>query len=224
MKRAVQPIAVLAIAMTMCTHQTLAASPESMPCVDGICLGDGPENLGRIQWDEIPQAAARPITGRQQQQLETLYKGHFDEIAHSLFRGKFDRRVLRSLDRVAAACRGNSLTGQFTSAGGNPTSVTLSLLPDVSGRQAWRVIAINRTFPDAKNRRQQEEIHQQLDASYGRYDMHRRSPKAGEASYLYAWMGMPTMVLNLNLPPPAVMETRFALNPLCDGQRKLSIR
>jgi hypothetical protein len=194
-----------------------------MPCVEGVCLGDGPERLGNLAWDEIPPATARSMTGRQQQKLDTLYKGRFDDIAPSLIQGKFDRRVLRSLDRIKAACRGNSLTGQFTSAGGHPTRVTLSLLPQASGQQSWQVIAINRTFPEATNRRQQEEIHQQLDAHYGRYDMHRRSPQPGEASYLYTWVGMPAMVLNLNLPPPAIMETRFAQNSLCDAPRKMSI-
>lgn len=223
MTRAVRPFTALVITMTMCAQQTSAASSESMPCVEGICLGGGVESLGSVKWDELPSATTRHITGRQRQKLDTLYKGRFDEIAPSLLHGKFDHRVLRTLGRIAAACRGNSLTGQFTSAGGNPTRVTLSLLPDASGQQSWQVIAINRTFPEATNRRQQQEIHQQLDTRYGRYDMHRRSPNAGEASYLYTWVGMPAMVLNLTLPPPAVMEKRFALNPLCGGPRKLSI-
>jgi len=213
----------LVIAMTMGAQAAAAASPEPMPCVDQICLGDGTKALGTTNWDEIPSAAARPMTRRQQQKLDATYKGRFDEIASSLAQGKFDHRVLRRLDRVEAACGGNSLTGQFTSAGGNPTRVTLSLLPNASGQQSWQVTAITRTFPAARNRRQQQEVQQQLDARYGRYDMHRRSLKPGEASYLYSWVGMPALVLNLVVPLPAVLETRYAMNPLCPRARALSI-
>lgn len=216
-------IAAPVIAMNMSTQQATAASPEPMPCVDKICLGDGAKSLSSIKWDEIPSATARPLSGRQRHKLEALYKGRLDDIASGLAHGKFDHHVLRRLDRVEAACGGHSLIGQFTSAGGNPTRVTLSLLPNASGHQSWQVIAITRTFPAAKNRRQQQEVQQQLDARYGRYDMHRRSPETGGASYLYSWTGMPTLVLNLNLPPPAVMETRFALNPLCPRPPTMSI-
>jgi len=213
----------LVIAMTLCALEATAAAPEPMPCVDEICLGDGIHRLDTIQWDDIPGTTARAMSGRQRQKLEALYKGRFDDIAPGLAHGTFDHRVLRRLDRVEAACGGNSLTGQFTSAGGNPTRVTLSLLPDASGRQSWQVTAITRSFPAAKNRRQQQDVQQQLDARYGRYDMHRRSPQTGQASYLYSWTGMPTLVLNLNLPPPGVMEARFALNTLCPRPRSSNI-
>jgi len=216
-------VSLLVVSTTMWAQLAMAASPEPMPCVDEICLGDGARSLGRIQWDDVSGASARPMTGRQRQKLDAIYKGRFDEIASSLAQGKFDQRVLRRLDRVEAACGGNGLTGQFTSAGGNPTRVTLSLLPAASGQQTWQVTAITRSFPSARNRRQQQEVQQQLDARYGRYDMHKRSPKPGEASYLYSWAGMPMLVLNLVTPPPSVMEARYALSPQCPKARATRI-
>lgn len=213
----------LGLGLTLGSVGTPALAEEPLPCVGEVCLGDDVSRLGSIAWTSASDAAARPITARQMQRLETIYRGRYDDMAPYLLRGAFDKRILGALGNIQAACRPHDLIGQYLSEGGNPTRVTIRLLPDEAGRQTWRVVAIHREFPEATSRRQQEEVRQKLETRYGRYDMHRRSPQPGEASYLYAWIGRPTMLLTLTLPPPSVMEDRHAKHPLCGKAPRLSI-
>lgn len=200
-----------------------AVTDELLPCAGHVCLGEEASSLKDIPWASASGAVGTKLSRRQIRHLETIYKGRFDNIAPFLQKGIFDRHVLGELHGIRAACRSHDLIGQFASEDGNPTRVTLRMLPDERGQQTWRVVAISREFPQAKSRAQQEKVREMLDARYGRYDIHRRRSEPGRAGYLYAWLGQPTMLLSLTLPIPRVLEARFARHPLCESPSRLSI-
>lgn len=185
-----------------------------LPCVKEVCVGDGIERLSAIDWEPARHLDQR-ITAAQMKRLRSIYVGDIERVAPYLKRGVFDNVALHQLTHIEAACRMHDLIGKYVSDGGNPTQVTLRLLPDPDKGQIWRVVSISRSFPDARSRRDQETIKRALDQRYGMYDIHRHSPEPGEGGYLYSWIGDPLVLLTLTLPDPRSVNDTLARHPGC---------
>ena len=129
-------------------------------CVDGICLGDGIEALEAIQWDTAikpgtersPEPSKSRSLGRgETNRTNNRYRGSFSGIIGYLADGRFDNGALAGLKGVTAACETQSMQGTFTSAGGNPTTVLVSMVaaPGDPNTHRWEVRRISRKVPNA---------------------------------------------------------------------------
>jgi hypothetical protein len=199
-----------------------AHASNSLPCVKEVCVGDGIERLRTIDWEPARHLDHR-ISNAQMKRLRSIYVGDIARVAPYLKKGVFDNDALHQLSRIDGACRMHDLIGKFVSDGGNPTQVTLRLLPEAGKRQTWRVVFISRSFPDARSRRDQETIKRALDERYGAHDIHRHPPRPGEGGYLYSWIGHPVALLSLTLPDPRSVNDTLALHPGCGSRTPPSI-
>jgi hypothetical protein len=217
MKTAVKATARRLITAGLAAMLGNAQAAASLPCVKEVCVGDGIERLAEIAW-EPARPLDRRITAAQMKRLRAVYVGDIGRMAPYLKKGVFDNDALRQLTRIEAACQMRDLSGKYVSDDGNPTQVTLRLLPDRGKRQTWRVVFISRSFPGATSRRDQETIKRALDERYGAYETHRRAPQPGEGSYLYSWIGHPVALLSLTLPDLRSVNEALAQHPGCGSR------
>ena len=129
-------------------------------CVDGLCLGDGIEALEGVQWDTAirpgsersPEPSKSRSLGRgETNRINNRYRGSFSGIVGYLADGRFDNGALAGMKGVSAACETQSMQGTFTSAGGNPTTVLVSMVanPGNPGEHRWEIRRISRKVPNA---------------------------------------------------------------------------
>ena len=129
-------------------------------CVDSLCLGDGIEALESVQWDTAikpgsernPQPSRSRSLGRgETNRTNNRYRGSFSSIIGYLADGRFDNGALAGMKGVTAACETQSMQGTFTSAGGNPTTVLVSMVanPSNPNEHRWEIRRISRKVPNA---------------------------------------------------------------------------
>ena len=129
-------------------------------CVDSLCLGDGIEALESVQWDTAikpgsersPEPSRSRSLGRgETNRTNNRYRGSFAGIVGYLADGRFDNGALAGMKSVTAACEPQSMQGTFTSAGGNPTTVLVSMVanPSNPNEHRWEIRRISRKVPNA---------------------------------------------------------------------------
>lgn len=208
-----------------------------MPCVAEICLGDGIAELSKVQWDrakttqwsgqdKIVFISTQKVSENSLKELRTIYKGDITQVAPLLNNKMFDGVALQSLERITAACEGNSLSGTFTTASGNPTMVRISLIPDLNNYsiQRWKVITISRSFPSAISDEQKEKIKSELKSryfSFGAENSNIRNAKEGEGRYDSTYMG--NFGFGLSLFVGSKLSNGRRLHPSCGGSAKVNI-
>ncbi len=135
-------------------------SKDGRACVDNLCLGDGIEALEGVQWDTAikpgSERSPEPSKSRSLRRGETnrvngRYRGSFAGIIGYLADGRFDNGALAGMKGVTAACETQTMQGTFTSAGGNPTTVLVSMQADPANPNThkWVIRRISRKVPNA---------------------------------------------------------------------------
>ncbi|WP_298469125.1 hypothetical protein [uncultured Erythrobacter sp.] len=133
---------------------------EGRACVDNLCLGDGIEALEGVQWDTAikpgsernPEPSKSRSLGRgETNRTNNRYRGSFAGIIGYLADGRFDNGALAGMKGVTAACETQTMQGTFTSGGGNPTTVLVSMTAEPGNPNAhrWVIRRISRKVPNA---------------------------------------------------------------------------
>ena len=136
------------------------AEKNGRACVGSLCLGDGIDALETVQWDTAikpgsernPQPSGTRTLGRgDTNRTKSRYRGSFAGIMGYLADGRFDNGALAGMRGVTAACETQSMQGTFTSSGGNPTTVLVSMVmvPDNPNAHRWEIRRISRKVPNA---------------------------------------------------------------------------
>ncbi|MCE5181425.1 MAG: hypothetical protein LLG15_06455 [Betaproteobacteria bacterium] len=162
--------------------------------------------------------------------VQSQFRGDVMQAAPYLYENSFDGSTLSILARVAAVCSTNpfsgpkgELIGAYTTQVGNPTRVTIALIPNQAdtSKQQWRVVKITRSFPAAISDEQQSEVRDQLAERYKAFDIRKtKNAKQGEGRFLMSF-GPPGFTLNLDR---GIDEAnRRILHPACGGSGKVKI-
>lgn len=177
-------------------------SKNGLPCVKEVCLGDGLAELKKVKWDRASSFAPMPgvkvpFTGDMQvtpavsENVAARFRGYPAAAIPYLFDSTFDTTGLPALASVTAACQYHQLRGKFTTVSGNPTEVSIALLPTpIRGTalaQRWTVFEIGRTIPQATSLPDLEAVSREMNARYQRWNSTGRgggTPRAGEAYFL----------------------------------------
>ena len=152
-------------------------------CVDGICLGDGIDALEAITWDTAMSTSGdgasrtRSVGRGETNRINGRYHGSFGNIIGYLADGRFDNGALAGMRGVTAACETQSMQGTFTSAGGNPTTVLVSMVsvPGNPNAHRWEVRRITRSVPGASGAAI-EAAEDQLEERYSAFTSRNRAP------------------------------------------------
>lgn len=209
-------IALLASSISTANADQNTYEKNGMPCMDELCLGDSLDELSKVNFEPVASYKIRPI---EIDALTSKYKGNIKPIATYLGRSKFDSNTIQALADITATCTFIAkLDGNFTSKGGNPTKVTISLLPTSdTSKQVWTVTGIYRTYPSAKSQDQRKEVKTEMDARYSQFT--KGTTKSGKPVYLFnaGYTTNPAM-LTLILPTGLDYQNKLVLHPLCGGK------
>lgn len=200
---------------------------NGLPCVAEICLGDGLEELGRIDWKPAmsPRGGPKNPLRVRDRRVETADRSHIDRVyrgvppaaAPWLADRAFDREGLAALAGVKAACAEHWAEGTFTSSAGNPTTVTIKRLPDDAGGQRWTVFAIRRQIVGAVTPQQRDEAHAALRERYAAFDMMRRPRPATSQRAWFDMMSATQFGFRLTMATDPQLGTRLRAQPACGG-------
>jgi hypothetical protein len=137
---------------------------NGLPCINNICLGDDLSSLEKISW-EAKKIRSKPSLSK----LKKVYRGSDESIQNAalyLDRG-FDNEGLKFLKEIKVACQNKSISGKFVTENGNPTVVTVTLMPTKNpDQQRWTVTNIARTYPSAISNQQKTEVISQIKERY----------------------------------------------------------
>lgn len=219
---------------------------DGRPCVKEICLGDGLDELQKLNWEvarEFPKgftSSGSPIANRKPDAgtLTTIlqnFKGPAATIRAASsylpadFRsGHFDATTLPQLAQIQASCYPYSLEGRYTPQGGMPTTVSIRLIPSADGAtQSWKVFEIARHFPTNLTQAQVDQVNAQVQASYGKW---KSDPQGGrqEVGVNYARVAFltPNVYFSLSIIAfgnPNYLKEKTMLHPLCGGRQQFKI-
>lgn len=214
-------LAALGSAALLSGSSALSQSADAHPCVQEVCIGDGLEKLGGIDWQVVAFTSERVNRIRKEDRAKRarIFPGFgADGVPSYLIVGEFDRNLLRSMASVTAACARNGLTGTYVSQGGHKTMVTVSLLPtDRPDTMVWRVTTINRRYAALERSSERTELLQALNEKYGRF----ANRQAGESAALVVPLGKETV---LSLVWVDVERDRlFGSHPRCGPAKKITL-
>jgi hypothetical protein len=209
----------------------------TFPCIAELCIGDGLPELSRIQWDRAKLAFSGPdnepiyvdttrVPDLELKLLQETYRGAVGLVVEYLQAEAFDQKALRLLQTVTADCGTHQLVGTYTSQGGNPTAVKVSLMPleNETASQHWVVVSISRSYPDALTQAQRADIQKQLQPRYRRFDLAYGIPRGVDGSFSINPSGASaafgfSLVL---MSKPNELERRLQ-HPQCGGSKKISV-
>lgn len=222
------------IASGVCVAQDL--EKDGLPCVAEICVGDGLSELSKIQWDRSKNpfsppnkpiyTSTRKVSDIEMRNIRKNFRGDVTKAAAYIGSNVFDSIALPALAKVTAACTPSDLTGTFTSNGGNPTRVTIALIPrsQDNTKQQWTVVSIARNFPKAVTEVQKAEVETELVKRYFKYGAKNpgiKNAKPGEARF---WGNFGSdFGFSLTMFQGLEMRDRLNSHPLCGGTAKVSV-
>lgn len=205
---------------------------NGLPCVAELCLGDGMQEISKIQWERARNMFSTPekpvyISGHKVRdddlkRLEQQYKGDFKQAAPFLIMSEFDSTALPALSRITAACVSNRMTGKYKTLSGNPTRVQIALKPKPgnTSQQEWTVVTISRELPSAVSDEQKTEVKSELASRYKAFSMGKAKPGGAIFSMSDAFSAFGfhlTMVSGLD------ENSNQTLHPACGGKSKVKI-
>ncbi len=223
----------LAIGITLLAAQSDSVAQNlgkrGLPCVAEICVGDGIEELTKIQWvpaqnpikigAKIQPTSAHSLTDDDLKMLRAIYPSA-GEAAPYLHERQFDAGALAVLPRVEAACQSNELIGNFGAGTSTPTRVGISLMPSATdpSKQVWTVTTITREFPTAVGNEQRAEITKLLNMRYAHFGAGRiEGPNAKPGEGRFFPSGMTRFGFGLSLIRSPDEANRMKLHPACSG-------
>lgn len=230
--------------LASCTCSSQALEKDGMPCVKELCLGDGLQELQKLNWEparRFPEGfspadgisiASRRASNSDLAEMLKNFKGPAAAIrAASAYlpidyrTGHFDAAVLPLLAQIEAACIPYALKGRYTPAGGLPTVVSIALFASAdAASQSWRVYEIQRYFPKNLTVDQVAQVNGQVEGSYKQwidgkrhvYIIKARPPFAGsEVSFSLSSTGMGDSL--------SLYRDQSMRHPLCGGTQKFQI-
>ena len=207
------------------------------PCIAEICVGDSLPELSKIQWDRAKLTFSGPdnkpvyvdstrVQDRDLKLLQETYRGAVAPAARYLQAEAFDQNALRLLQAMTADCGTHQLVGSYTSQGGNPTAVKISLVPleNDTATQRWVVVSISRSYPAAATQAQRADIEKQLQPRYRRFDLANGIPRGVNGSFSINPSGFsaPFGFSLLLMSKPSELDRRRQ-HPQCGGSKKVSV-
>ena len=209
----------------------------NFPCTAELCVGDSLPELSKIQWDRAKLTFAGPdnrpvyvdttrVQDRDLKLLQESYHGAIAPVAKYLQAEAFDQNALPLLQNVTVDCGTHQLAGTYTSQGGNPTAVKISLMPleTDTATQHWVVVSISRSYPEPVTQAQRRDIEKQLQPRYRRFDLANGIPRGvgGTFSINPSGFSAPFGFSLLLMSKPNELERRRQ-HPQCGGSKKVSV-
>lgn len=192
---------------------------NGLPCVKEICVGDGLDELSKVNWDKSKLWKNPQYTKYVVERFNDNYRGNLKKSKDYIVQNTFDSTGLKYFSDVKASCLHDlNPVGTYTSKDGNQTKVTIGLVPDSkeldSLEQKWTVVWISRHYL-VKSDQQRSEIYE---ANKERYKSLTEAPGSGfNRSDFHAGK----LELSMNQRPNIIEHKR--LNPLCGGSEKVKI-
>ena len=203
-----------------------------LPCVAGVCLGDGLAELSQIPWVQNPYyqpnlakdmiALGKAVNGFD-------YSGFTSELAFPLLFAPvtdFDGRTIGLLGSVTAACNQSTYAGpvgRFTSPAGTTVQVMLQLLPNVFqpdfSKQQWAVGRIRVQYPSAKTDAQFKDIELQLRDRYQKFDKLRVNERVNVRFKNFIQGSYAELALEFD----KTFQQNIFQHPLCGGANKIKV-
>lgn len=211
---------------------------NGMPCVKEICIGDGVDELTKVNWDKVnvkpnPKAFMYTLYIKNRDKELQTYIGKTKNLANYLGMHKFDSSTIGHLNEVTAVCDTptlGGLTGTYKSKDGNLTEVEIELIPDQQNfdslTQSWVVTEIARTFKIASPQ-QREEVTEEMNTRYSFVDKNIFDDKgytkkyASEASFGKSIVNNNN--LNLRLVKDNHEKNRASIHPGCPGATEIKM-
>jgi len=221
----------LALALPLLAFQPTSyaqvVEKNGLPCVQELCIGDGPAELAKIDWapattsfkvnNKVQTTAERKLSDDDVRALKAVFPDVGDSAPY-LYEKQFDGAALKSLAKVSTACDVNELFGNYGTGTGAPTKVGISLVPSLTeaGKQAWTVTSIVRDFPSAGSNEERAGINKMLTARYGKFGAGSRElppAKPGEGRFFLG--SMANFGFGLSMIRAADEARRLKTNPMC---------
>ncbi|MES2802474.1 MAG: hypothetical protein V4654_08290 [Bdellovibrionota bacterium] len=189
---------------------------NSLPCINNICLGDDLSSLEKVSW-ETKKLRSKPSLSK----IKRIYRGNEVSLQNAAFyldKG-FDNEGLKVLKEVKVACQSQSVSGKFMTENGNPTVVTVALLPTKNpSEQRWTVTNISRAYPSAVSNQQKTEVINQLKERYASI-----IDGKNKKSVMTITPIIKLTVTFLLVDGLVGMNEQLIKHPLCGGASKVSI-
>ena len=219
---------------------------DGRPCVKEICLGDGLQELQKLNWEvarEFPKGftSSGQIIANRKPDAGTLaailqnFKGPAATIRSASaylpadYRsGHFDATTLAQLAQIQASCFPYILNGRYTPQGGMPTVVSIALFPSADGAtQSWKVFEIERHFPTNLTQAQVDQVNAQVQASYGKWSSDRKGGDRGvyvrNAEVAFLTPRVSFAISTNGQPYLNYLKEKTMLHPLCGGRQQFKI-
>jgi hypothetical protein len=213
-------------------------------CLDGICINAGVETIPlHTPWKPVPgdqrrsfvdpryaDAANRADAKNNVERGAAYALSIYPEVGNvaadvgdlmNRDRGSFDAKTLGMLKTLKATCRPFAWVGEYASASGFTTEVTLMLYPAGSGTEGMRVHRITRAYPQIAMGDEFQDLRQKVQdlinmpvndkarsaADRSPIAMMSRSPAKGSAT------------LDIQVTPPGMFDTRtFGKDAACKSR------
>lgn len=210
----------------------LANEKNGLPCVAEICLGDGLEELRKLQLTPVQYHTPGP---KAVESLSKRFRGDIKSAVSYLVGSTntemliFDNRAIEPLSRVNADCS-NPISfpnyAKFRSKSGAATKLEIRLIPppgDLSTHR-WQVTKITRETPEAVTKEQLAEVERILKERYGKF-FNQPTPRHNSTRSRAASVYMNKFLKNYELQMTSFdfSDNDRLKHPLCGGNKKISI-
>ena len=229
------------LAISLISMQSICHAEEyvknGLPCVKEICIGDGVDELTKVNWDRVnvkpnPKAFMYSAYIKERDKELQAYIGNTKNFENYLGMGKFDSSTIGHLNEVTALCKTPPLAGlkgTYKSKDGNLTEVEIELIPDQQNfdslTQSWVVTEIARTFKVASPQ-QREEVTKEMNSRYSLVDKYPFDDKGYTKKYASKASFGNSIVnnndLNLSLIKDNHMD-RKAIHSGCPGANNIKM-
>lgn len=216
---------IIALASILCVQSPAVAQDafrNGRTCIAEICIGDGLAEVSKVKWNPakvmVPLEKPEPIASykvpdRRKAEIGKIYRGDLTRAMPYLAGSGFDQSATALLDGIVACEHRGGIAGTFNGKDGNPTKVTITLVPDAKDAavQRWTVTNVERHFVAADTDAKRDAKRAEMDKIYAAAASTQLPPGSG----MYHMSG-DRMYLTLRRDDASYRRLRE--HPLCTGR------
>lgn len=165
---------------------------SGFPCVGEICIGDGIEELKKVQWQEVNIKKTK-LSKYDTDLVNKKFKPSNHDATIYLALKVFDNTALNGLQKIKAECDDSTfMKGLYKTKSGNETEVGVKLIQAEEGAptQTWTVVYIRRLISESSDSAIKS-ARLELDSRYKKFNVedekgYRRTNTKEKATYEFA--------------------------------------